>query len=67
MPFPPAGGTDVLSRALAEKISAATRIPALPMQFGAERLALRTPLPIPGEHNEEILAPLGIRTSTTTH
>ena len=45
----------------------ATRIPALPMQFGAERLALRTPLPIPGEHNEEILAPLGIRTSTTTH
>jgi crotonobetainyl-CoA:carnitine CoA-transferase CaiB-like acyl-CoA transferase len=45
----------------------ATRIPALPMQFGAERLALRTPLPIPGEHNEEILAPLGIRTSATTH
>ena len=45
----------------------ATRVPALPMQFGAERLALRTPLPIPGEHNEEILAPLGIRTSTTTH
>jgi len=45
----------------------ATRIPGLPMQFGAERLALRTPLPIPGEHNEEILAPLGIRTSATTH
>jgi len=32
-----------------------TRIPALPMQFGAERLALRLPLPAPGQHNEEIL------------
>jgi crotonobetainyl-CoA:carnitine CoA-transferase CaiB-like acyl-CoA transferase len=36
----------------------ATRIPALPMQFGEERLGLRTPLPKPGEHNEEILGPL---------
>lgn len=38
-----------------------TRIPALPMQFGEERLALRTPLPAPGEHNHEILdnAPKG--------
>ncbi len=45
----------------------ATRIPGLPMQFGAERLALRTPLPIPGEHNEEILTPLGIKVSTIAH
>ncbi len=45
----------------------ATRIPALPIQFGAERLALRTPLPMAGEHNEEILAPLGIKSSATTH
>ena len=37
-----------------------TVIPGLPMQFGAERLALRLPLPRPGEHNAEILAPLGI-------
>ncbi|MGZ5113710.1 MAG: CoA transferase, partial [Usitatibacter sp.] len=37
-----------------------TVIPALPMQFGAERLGLRTPLPRPGEHNHEILAPLGV-------
>ena len=44
-----------------------TRIPGLPMQFGTERLRLRMPLPIPGEPNEEILAPLGIRTSATTH
>ena len=35
-----------------------TRIPALPMQFGEERLGLRLPLPKPGEHNEEILGPL---------
>jgi crotonobetainyl-CoA:carnitine CoA-transferase CaiB-like acyl-CoA transferase len=32
-----------------------TRIPALPIQFGDERLALRTPLPTPGEHNSEFL------------
>jgi crotonobetainyl-CoA:carnitine CoA-transferase CaiB-like acyl-CoA transferase len=37
-----------------------TRIPALPIQFGAERLGARLPLPRPGEHNEEILAPLGV-------
>jgi len=36
----------------------ATRIPALPIQFGEERLGLRTPLPKLGEHNEEILAAL---------
>jgi hypothetical protein len=30
-------------------------IPALPMQFGADRLPLRLPLPKPGEHNEELL------------
>jgi crotonobetainyl-CoA:carnitine CoA-transferase CaiB-like acyl-CoA transferase len=35
-----------------------TRIPALPVQFGAERLGLRLPLPKPGEHNDEILGPL---------
>ena len=31
-----------------------TRIPALPIAFGRERLGLRLPLPKPGEHNEEI-------------
>jgi hypothetical protein len=30
-------------------------VPALPIQFGAERLALRSPLPTPGQHNTEIL------------
>ncbi len=35
-----------------------TRIPALPVQFGAERLGLRLPLPTPGQHNDEILGPL---------
>ena len=33
----------------------ATRIPGLPMQFGDERLPLRSDLPKPGQHNEEIL------------
>jgi crotonobetainyl-CoA:carnitine CoA-transferase CaiB-like acyl-CoA transferase len=42
-----------------------TNIPALPMQFGAERLRLRTPLPKPGEHNREILGPLGIAVPET--
>ena len=37
-----------------------TVIPALPMQFGAERLALRLALPTPGEHNAQILGPLGV-------
>ena len=32
-----------------------TKIPALPIQFGDARLGLRSPLPKPGEHNEEIL------------
>jgi crotonobetainyl-CoA:carnitine CoA-transferase CaiB-like acyl-CoA transferase len=32
-----------------------TKIPALPIQFGASRLPLRLPLPHPGEHNEELL------------
>jgi crotonobetainyl-CoA:carnitine CoA-transferase CaiB-like acyl-CoA transferase len=36
----------------------ATRIPALPIQLGDERLGLREPLPKPGQHNEEILGPL---------
>jgi len=33
----------------------ATKIPGLPIQFGDERLAIRSPLPAPGQHNEEIL------------
>jgi crotonobetainyl-CoA:carnitine CoA-transferase CaiB-like acyl-CoA transferase len=44
----------------------ATQIPALPMQFGAERLGLRLPLPAPGQHNQEILAPLGVAPSPAT-
>jgi crotonobetainyl-CoA:carnitine CoA-transferase CaiB-like acyl-CoA transferase len=32
-----------------------TRIPALPIQFGDERLPLRLQPPLPGEHNGEIL------------
>ena len=35
-----------------------TRIPGLPIQFGERRLGLRTPLPTPGEHNQEILGAL---------
>ena len=35
-----------------------TRIPALPMQFGDHRLAIRSPLPTPGQHNSEILGGL---------
>jgi len=44
-----------------------TQIPGLPMQFGGERLPLRSPLPTPGQHNAEILAPLDIaaRSSAT--
>jgi crotonobetainyl-CoA:carnitine CoA-transferase CaiB-like acyl-CoA transferase len=37
----------------------ATQIPGLPMQFGDARLGLRLDLPKPGEHNDEILGPLG--------
>ena len=44
----------------------ATRIPGLPLQFGAERLGLRTDLPAPGQHNEEILGPLGIEVPVQT-
>ena len=36
----------------------ATSVPALPMQFGAERLGVRLDLPKPGEHDAEILGPL---------
>ncbi|MBL0143226.1 MAG: CoA transferase [Betaproteobacteria bacterium] len=43
-----------------------TRIPALPIQFGTERLGLRLPLPKPGEHNEEILAPLDVAVSASS-
>jgi len=32
-----------------------TKIPALPIQFGDERLGLRLPLPRLGEHNKELL------------
>ena len=35
-----------------------TRIPALPIQLGPDRLGLREPLPKPGQHNAEILGPL---------
>jgi crotonobetainyl-CoA:carnitine CoA-transferase CaiB-like acyl-CoA transferase len=42
----------------------ATRIPALPLQFGERRLGLRLPLPKPGEHNEEILGPLAVAART---
>jgi crotonobetainyl-CoA:carnitine CoA-transferase CaiB-like acyl-CoA transferase len=34
-----------------------TRIPGLPISFGDERLPLRSGLPKPGEHNDEILGP----------
>ena len=33
-------------------------VPALPVQFGAERLGVRLDLPKPGEHDAEILGPL---------
>jgi crotonobetainyl-CoA:carnitine CoA-transferase CaiB-like acyl-CoA transferase len=33
----------------------ATQDPGLPIQFGEQRLPLRSPLPKPGEHNREIL------------
>jgi crotonobetainyl-CoA:carnitine CoA-transferase CaiB-like acyl-CoA transferase len=35
-----------------------TKIPGLPMQFGGERLPLRSDLPKPGQHNAEILGAL---------
>lgn len=35
-----------------------THAPALPMQFGERRLGIRHDLPSPGQHNDEILAPL---------
>jgi crotonobetainyl-CoA:carnitine CoA-transferase CaiB-like acyl-CoA transferase len=35
-----------------------TKVPALPLQFGQERLPLRHDLPSPGQHNEEILGPI---------
>jgi crotonobetainyl-CoA:carnitine CoA-transferase CaiB-like acyl-CoA transferase len=38
-----------------------TRIPALPIAFGDERLPLRLPLPRPGEHNDEVLGALAGR------
>jgi len=34
------------------------KVPALPIQFGAERLPLRHDLAGPGQHNEEILGPI---------
>lgn len=35
-----------------------TKVPALPLQFGQERLPLRHDLATPGQHNEEILGPI---------
>jgi len=32
-----------------------TRVPGLPIQFGDERLPLRSGLPAPGQHNDEVL------------
>ena len=32
-----------------------TQVPGLPIQFGSERLPLRSDLPFPGQHNAEIL------------
>ena len=43
----------------------ATRIPGLPIQFGDKRLPLRSGLPTLGQHNEEILGPLGVAPSGT--
>ncbi len=37
-----------------------TKVPGLPIQFGATRPGLRMDLPAPGEHTEEILRELGI-------
>jgi crotonobetainyl-CoA:carnitine CoA-transferase CaiB-like acyl-CoA transferase len=37
-----------------------TKVPALPIQFGSARLGLRSGLPTPGQHNDEILRGLGI-------
>ena len=39
----------------------AATVPALPIQFGTERLGVRLDLPKPGEHDEEILGPLRAR------
>jgi crotonobetainyl-CoA:carnitine CoA-transferase CaiB-like acyl-CoA transferase len=36
----------------------ATSVPALPMQFGDARLGVRSDLPTPGQHTEEILSQL---------
>jgi crotonobetainyl-CoA:carnitine CoA-transferase CaiB-like acyl-CoA transferase len=41
------------------------KVPALPIQFGAERPGLRMDLPRPGEHTEEVLSALGIATPAT--
>ena len=35
-----------------------TRIPGLPIALDGERPRLRSGLPAPGEHNDEILGPL---------
>jgi crotonobetainyl-CoA:carnitine CoA-transferase CaiB-like acyl-CoA transferase len=39
-------------------------VPALPMQFGEQRLGVRLDLPKPGEHDEEILGPLRVTRDT---
>lgn len=37
-----------------------TKVPALPIQFGNARPGLRSDLPTPGQHNDEILRELGM-------
>jgi len=43
-----------------------TQVPALPMQFGEERLGLRLQPPRVGEHNQSILAELGLSENEIT-
>jgi crotonobetainyl-CoA:carnitine CoA-transferase CaiB-like acyl-CoA transferase len=57
-----AGGLlDVLVPQFGSATSVMTKLPALPVEFGAERVrpALRTQPPVPGEHTAEILAAAG--------
>jgi crotonobetainyl-CoA:carnitine CoA-transferase CaiB-like acyl-CoA transferase len=41
-----------------------TKVPGLPIQFGDTRPGLRTDLPAPGQHTDEILRELGIARAT---
>jgi crotonobetainyl-CoA:carnitine CoA-transferase CaiB-like acyl-CoA transferase len=38
-----------------------TAVPALPIQFGEARFGLRSPVPAPGQHTDEVLAPFRSR------